>query len=450
MRRHLAAAAATFLALGAAMASTLAVHADVPASVATYGSSVYATGVHVIFYTDAYPNFSTGAVDNHYPLAKARQDASPLSDATATYSDIGPFGQTATACSNPDPSQCQNKVGVPYANAHYPGGSSKGHVDSCTPSAAASGQSNPCPSGQAASYADTSASELAADAMGVYAGGGTQPFSGAEADSHTVLNADGSLVLTTHSAVHSATFAGGAIQINKVDVTTKVTSSGGSATSDAHVTVGQVLINNQPTSITDQGVTVSQNQVVPCTAPASPPPALPPPLGASQPSTPSNCVPQLETETFKVYAVSPQKTTSGGQGHVSATGLHVLITQPSAPGAPNQHIEYVFGEGFADGQLTPNAATGSSADTSGTDMSGSDFGSTDMTGDMGGASGDTGGVAGATAQPQPAAAVYVAANRKPLALLFLFWECALMAAMAAWVWSRRAATREAAAAAAGE
>ena len=441
MRRLLHLGLAAVLAAGGALGAVGPASADVPANVATYGSAAYATGVHVIYYTDAYPNFSSGAVDNHYPLARVQQDSSPLADAKATYSDIGPFGQTVTACS--DPSQCANRPGVPYANAHYPGGKSKDHVDSCTPSAAASGQASACPtSGQPASYADTSAAELVAAASGYYAGGGTQPFSGAEGDTQTTVAADGTLVVTTHSTVHNAAFAGGAIQISKVEVTTTVRSSGGTATVDAHVTVGQVLVNGQPTNITDQGVTVQQNQVVPCTAVPTAPP-IPPPLSTSTPAPAPACVPQVETDTFKVFTVSPKKTTTGGHGTVSASGLHVVVTQPSAPGAPQQHVEYVFGEGYADGQLTPASATAAGTD----EGSASDASSFDMSfGDLGGDGTDMGApdLAGPPTAAPPAAqrvAALVSVNRRPLALLFLFWEAVTMAAAAAWVWARRVRRR---------
>ena len=436
------------LALGLWAGTGVAARADIPAGVGTYGSSVYATGVHVIVYTEAFPNFSSGAVDNHYPLAKAKQDASPLADAIATFSDVGPGVNTVAACSNPDPSKCPNRDAVPYANAHYPGGKSSDHVDSCSPSAASGSQSNACPSGKAASYADVAAAELKADASGFYAGGGEQPFSGAEADSHTIVNDDGSLVAITHASVHDATFANGAIRITKVEVITRVTTAGGSATADARVTVGQVLINNQPATINDQGVTVQQNQVVPCTAPG---PAgqqpLPPPLGPSAPQPPANCLPQVETETFKVFTVSPQKKAEGSHGHVSASGLHVLVTQPSAPGVPNHHVEYVFGEGFADADLGAGGVSG--ADTGGGELGGAAFG------DMGGAYGDSGtgdvsGTSGAAPNAHKAAAVFVGANRRPLALFFVFWECMLLAAAAAWVWARRLRAREVAAAAAEE
>ena len=443
MRRLLHLGLAAAVAAGAGLVAAGPAAADVPANVSTYGSFGYATGVHVIYYTDAYPNFSTGAVDNHYPLAKVRQDSSPLSDATATYSDVGPLGQTVAACS--DPSQCANRPGVPYANAHYPGGKSKDHVDSCTPSAAASGQAGACPStGQPASYADTSAAELAAAASGYYAGGGTQPFSGAEGDSHSTVAEDGSLLVTTHSAVHNATFAGGAIQISKVEVTTTVKTSGGTATVDARVTVGQVLINGQPAAITDQGVTVQQNQVIPCSAVPTAPP-LPPPLSTSTPAAAPACVPQVETDTFKVYTVSPKKTVNGDHGTVSASGLHVLVTQPSAPGAPAQRVEYVFGEGFADAQLTPaDVAAGSTDGGTGGDMSFGDLSFGDLgavgdTGDMGAP--DTGAPAAAAPTSAQHVAALVAVNRRPLALLFLFWEAVTMAAAAAWVWSRRVRRR---------
>ncbi len=440
MRRlpHLLAALA--LAAGAGLGLGVPASADVPANVATYGSFGYATGVHVIAYTDAFPNFSTGALDNHYPLAKVRQDGSPLSDATATYSDIGPAGQTVTACS--DPTQCANRPSVPYANAHYPGGKSKDHVDSCSASAAASAQANACPTaGHPVSYADTKASELSADAAGYYAGGGSQPFSGATGESHTIVKDDGSLILTAHSAVLNASFAGGQIQISKVDVTTVVDGAGAAATADAHVTVGEVLINGQPTNITDQGVTVQQNRVVSCASAPAPPPGL----GSS--AAPA-CVPQVETDTFKVFTVAPKKTVSGNHATISASGLHVLVSQPSSvPGAPQQRVEYVFGEAYADAQLTgQTAAAGSAAgDTS---MSGTDSGYGDL--GNGGLDSSTAGDVGAgapLATAAPAAqhvAAVMAANRRPLALLFLAWECLMLAAASAWVWSRRVRARLAA------
>ena len=50
--------------------------ADVPPTYTSYG---YASGVHTIAGSDAFPNFQNGAVNNHYPLAQVQQDASPSS-----------------------------------------------------------------------------------------------------------------------------------------------------------------------------------------------------------------------------------------------------------------------------------------------------------------------------------------------------------------------------------
>ena len=67
-------------------------------------------------------------------------------------------------------------------------------------------------------------------------------------------------------------------------------------------------------------------------------------------------------------------------------------------------------------------------------LNGLDFGS----GDFGGM-GDNGAGTGANAHGTHNLASVVAANRQPLALLFLFWECLVLGAAAAWVWSRRRA-----------
>jgi len=56
--------------------------ADVPSSYTSFG---YATGVHGIAGSDAFPNFQNGAVNNRYPMTEVQQDASPSTTAKATY-----------------------------------------------------------------------------------------------------------------------------------------------------------------------------------------------------------------------------------------------------------------------------------------------------------------------------------------------------------------------------
>ena len=52
---------------------------------------------HVQGGSSAFPNFNTGAVDNHYPLAHAHVESSPFSEGTASPADTGPLGQTVAA-----------------------------------------------------------------------------------------------------------------------------------------------------------------------------------------------------------------------------------------------------------------------------------------------------------------------------------------------------------------
>ena len=432
LNRLYALSAAGVLAFAALMTSPLGASADVPTSVGNYNSRAFANGVHLVGDSSAFPNFegpnSKGAVDNHYPLARVTQDASPSSHAVATYSDVGPLGATVAACSQADQTKCPPVPGAPYANSDYPGGKAKDHVDSCTPSQAASGQANPCPNNQPASYADTSVSELMAAASGYYAGGGAQPFSGASSDSTTTVGDDGSLTVHSHGAVQSATF--GPFQIQKVDVLIDVVSAGGQVTrQDVKVTVGSVTLNGQPVTVTDQGVTAGQKVPIPC------PSTSPLPLGGG------TCTPGVATDDFKVYTVKPEKTVSGSHATIQASGLHVLVTHPTVPGAPTQSVEYILGEAYVDAFLDPaqtsptdNGGGGVVGDTGGGDYSGGDFGGG---GDAGTGSTDFGATAAAPVPPAHHLATVLAANRQPLALLFLFWEALVLGAAAAWVWARR-------------
>src|SRR5438477_359396 len=245
--------------------------ADVPASYTSFG---YATGVHGIAGSNAFPNFQNGAVNNRYPMAEVQQDASPSSTAKATYSDSGPAAATAGSqynqgCSQwgnqpPPPQVCQNPNNqVPYATATYPG-PSHSHIDQC----------NGCGSGPSA---DADAAQLRANASGYYSGGGTQPFKGASGHTSTVMDSGGTLTVTTHSEVDSFAIANVRVSKVAVDITATSTVSGGGG--DAHVTGGQVTANGQPVAVNDQGVTVQDKHTVPCpSAPSTPGGVKPPPV----------------------------------------------------------------------------------------------------------------------------------------------------------------------------
>src|SRR5258708_16206436 len=127
-----------------ALASVVLVPAWVLAEVPpSYNSFGYATGVHYIAGSDAFPNFEHGAVNNRYPLAEIEQDASPSSTAVATYSDSGPlvatggssYNQGCTTGDKPPPKEiCQNPNNHgPYAKATSPGGPQNSPAHPCPP-----------------------------------------------------------------------------------------------------------------------------------------------------------------------------------------------------------------------------------------------------------------------------------------------------------------------------
>jgi hypothetical protein len=425
--------------------------AAVPASYTSYG---YATGVHTIAGSDAFPNFQNGAVNNRYPLAEVQQDASPSSTAVATYSDSGPASATAGSSYNqgctssgsapPPPQVCQNPNNqVPYAKATYPGGPPHSHIDACSGSGS-------CPDGS--TRADGDAAQLNSSASGYYAGGGAQPFTGASGKTNTVVDASGNLVVVTHSEVQS--FAVGSVRVSKVTVDVTATSSVSSGSGDAHVVAGQVTANGQPVSVTDQGITIADKQPVPCTSVPKPPTAPTPPPAPSPPPVPlgglppvggsngsgsgsagssgntSGCVPGVDVTYIKLFTVAPTKTVDGSHVTVWATGLHIVVTHPSpGPGVPTQSTEYVLGEGFVDAQ----AGTGSAFGFGGF----GGFGGFDGGGFGGFGGGDQGGFGGAAAGPGGTnLGTVLLANRVPLALTFLTLEALLLASAAAWVWAR--------------
>ena len=419
--------------------------AAVPSSYTSYG---YASGVHAIGGSDAFPNFQNGAVNNRYPLAEVQQDASPSSTAVATYSDSGPLTATVGSqynqgCTNsgsqpPPPQICQNPNNqVPYAKATYPG-PSHGHIDNC----------NGCDGG---SRADADAAQLTANSSAYYAGGGTQPFSGAWGQTKTVIDSGGNLTVTTHSEVDS--FGFGTFKVSKVvvDVTANSSLSGGGG--EAHIQGGQVTANGQPVSVNDQGVTVQDKQPIPCpSAPKPPVQAPPPPSPPSAPlptglpigggssgsgsgsssgssgGTSSGCVPTFDVTYITVYTVAPVKTVDGSHVTIWATGLHIKMTHPSAgPGVPTQTAEYVLGEGFAELQV---GTGGAAFDFGGFGGFGAGFG------DFGGFGDQTGGPNGTAGSGLGNLGTTLAANRVPLAFMFLTLEALLLAAAAAWVWAR--------------
>ena len=264
--------------------------------------------------------------------------------------------------------------------------------------------------------------------------------------------------MITHSEVDS--FTVGTVKVSKVvvDVTASGTLSG--AGGDAHVQGGQVTANGQPVNVTDQGVTVTDQHSVPCPSGPKPPPINPPAAPAPPPppanplpplpigggsggssggssgassggsTTTGGCVPAVDVTYVKLWTVAPTKTVDGSHVTIWASGLHVMVTHPSpGPGVPTQSAEYILGEGFADLQV---GSAGAAFGFGGFGGFGGGFGG----GDFGGF-GDTSGING-SGSPAAQLGTALAANRIPLAFMFLTLEALLLASAAAWIWARNA------------
>jgi len=87
-------------------------------------STVNAASDHEIVGSSAFPNFTTGAVDNYYSMAHSHVDNSPFAEGTASPADTGPIGQTAAAGNFQQPQ---------YADARWPGASASGKATYGTP-----------------------------------------------------------------------------------------------------------------------------------------------------------------------------------------------------------------------------------------------------------------------------------------------------------------------------
>jgi hypothetical protein len=142
------------LLLGSGLATVVLVatpaSASSPAS-ARYGvvnATVDAASDHEIGTSTAFPNFTSGAVDNYYSLAHSHIDNSPFAEGTASPADTGPLGQTAAAGNFQQPQ---------YADARWPGSKQSGK-------ASFGNAGGPSASATAASYKATALSSELSDA----------------------------------------------------------------------------------------------------------------------------------------------------------------------------------------------------------------------------------------------------------------------------------------------
>jgi hypothetical protein len=98
------------------MTTTASTSTDPAAHYFVINGTVHAASDHEVLGSSAFPNYSTGAVDNYYSLAHSHVDNSPFAEGRASPFDTGPIGQTAAAGNTQQPQ---------YADARWPGHSGK-------------------------------------------------------------------------------------------------------------------------------------------------------------------------------------------------------------------------------------------------------------------------------------------------------------------------------------
>lgn len=351
-----------------------------------------ATALHEIVGSTAFPNYVTGAVDNQYPLAHAHVDNSPSSEGTASPADTGPIGQTVATAPTSPPGEVPIPPGQAiqqpqYADAKAPPGTSGKPVtvgsapgpyasaiaDSNTASATAglagttaastgtngaTAASNPA-AALASRLAAWRSRWLSADdahrfpmpaATGVLstgtAGAGSAAAapdgtSGDTASSQATFDPHGGLLsLTSEARLAEASFGGGQIAFKNVHFQLKLTNNGSTPQYSLAVDMGSATVGGVPVTVNQDGVAVNGQQV--------------PGIGSALQSADQDLNAALKQSGYQVYTVAPKVTRSSGQETVDATGVHVSFVQPSgAPGVPQQKVDDILGEAFADALAQP-------------------------------------------------------------------------------------------------
>ena len=416
----------TVLGLSMTLLAAMVTSAAVPSTVDAYQSNGLSAAVHSSAGTNAFPNFASGAVDNRYPLVVVKQGNSPDSDAAGSVNDYGPLGATliTSDCNAPPPAPlpqpnppptpnyCLGQPvhdNAPYAHSQFPHPPGKGDD-----TYSANGGS-----------ATVHSEELESHGTGLYNGSGNEPTAptvqNATASSKTIVNADGSIDITTHSHVGSAQFGGaGGLVVTNTDVQTEVKVANSKPVVTATVAPGTVTFAGQPVQVSDQGATVGGTGV--------------PVVGG---------LGEAAGAAYHVNTVAPQKKTEGNRGTVTATGLTVTVIQPGDPahGIPEQDTSYVLGEGYADAFASPSTNLGfdTTAPIGGTIAD--TFGSfPNGTSDLTGVAPDS----LTTARTVPGSKTVGAARggglalgQLPFAVLFFIWEALVFAAAATSVYNRR-------------
>ena len=490
------------LAIGSLAVSSLAITVAMliaaPASAAKsaalrYGvvnATVNAATVHEIAGSSAFPNFTTGAVDNYYSMAHSAIDNSPSAEGTSSPADTGPVGQTAAASHFQQPQYADarwpgkdsgkasfGKPGSPYAVATA---SSYHATAECSEASASNGASPPgmtLPKGFShqldAALAAWKAKWLAPLKLNVppipkpkkpkvpvpvpvpTVPTPTVPVPPVTIPTPTVPSLPKPSFVSAHktsSAPSSSGDGGGLFEsasLATVDPQSgTVLTKGESSLGRVSLGSGQIVIrgidvlvsvtnNSKPTDKVAVNVGAASIGGVPVTIDQS---------GVHVQGQGSN-LPYAQADDalngalkkagIELHTVAPETKKARNELTVTATGVHVAFAQPAdAPGVPSQFVDHILGEVFVDSLAAPAP----SIPSVGLGGSGSGFGGAAL----GGGSGSTGfssaggssssgyasqpAASGNAAQASSAPSLLSSVTSKPTWLLvgYLVWQTLLI------------------------
>jgi hypothetical protein len=429
---------------------------------------------HVQAGSSAFPNFNTGAVDNHYPLAHAHVDSSPFSEGTASPADTGPLGQTLVASAAVKQPQyadarCQTASCPPTATDVGASGGPFGH---------ASAQANQA-SG-VATAGGTVTDSTSAGSSGVAASGSARQgqldrlwtalgawrsqfltaadvarYPPARRDASSPDGTDGDtsvgqasfdpnagvVTVSGDARLDQASFGSGAVVLRAVHGHVSVV-NGGTPKASIVDDVADVEVDGVPVVLGQQGLSVNGAQV----------PGVANTIEAANSALNS----ALAQGGITVSAVAPTITNSDNEESVDAAVAQVGIQQPqTAPGVPTQTVRHVLGEVFAESLAVPGeplTSVGSGGEASSTatgapagepsPASPEVTGATPGTAGTGIAAGSPGGKGRQQAAPtggQSSVLQPVAATKPSwLLLLYFCWQCLVFGTAASLWWWRKA------------
>ena len=368
-----------------------------------YNGTVSSTVLHVQAGSSAFPNFNTGAVDNHYPLAVTRLDSSPNVEAYSSPLDTGPLGQTIASSGHQNqpqyadvrcPPQCDDKpvtvggqpgpfssaqaadrkaVALGQAGGVSPGGgapappapppappksdallspppATTAAPPSTTPAAADPSGFPSLDAGRVAALRSAllawRAQYLTADDARRYpmpAADTPDGITGDSARSEGRLDAS-TLVVDGTSSLGRLVLGGGALVLRDVSVHVNVTNDG-TPKKTVVVNVGDATVGGTPVTIGADGVSVNGQAV--------------PGIGAAGAQASAALNQALGQAGVEVRSLAPSQQLTDHQITLDAVGVLIRLAPKSpAPGVPAQFTAMAVGEVFADSLAVPGEGGG--------------------------------------------------------------------------------------------